>query len=160
MHASKSSGKNESTVQAAREAADCVCFNVRKTARLISQSYDRALKPHGLNANQFSILALIGATLDPQSLTDTAKALGMERTTLTRNLSHLDKAGLTQVQTDGQDARTRRLALTNKGWTVLAASLPSWRSVQGRTLAAIGPENWPALRQHLGYLGRAAAIAD
>ncbi|MDQ7019232.1 MAG: MarR family winged helix-turn-helix transcriptional regulator [Robiginitomaculum sp.] len=149
----------EETAKAAREAGNCVCFNVRKTARLISQSYDRALKPHGLNTNQFSILALIGAVPEPQTLSDTARVLGMDRTTLSRNLRHLNKAGLAQTLLDGQDARTRRLALTDKGWTVLAAALPSWRAVQGRTLAAMGPKSWPALRQQLDHLGQATAMA-
>ncbi|PHS24770.1 MAG: MarR family transcriptional regulator [Robiginitomaculum sp.] len=158
MHTSKSSNKNESTAQAAREAAECVCFNVRKAARLISQSYDRALKPHGLNTNQFSILALIGATPDAPSLSEAAKALGMERTTLTRNLRHLDKADLTQTLVDGQDARTRRLALTTKGWAVLDAALPSWRSVQKQTLAELGSGNWQHLRTNLDHLGQAAAM--
>lgn len=157
---SKPSKLAEETAKAAREAGNCICFKVRKTARLISQSYDRALKPHGLNTNQFSILALIGATPEPQSLTDTARVLGMDRTTLSRNLRHLDKAGLTRTLVDGQDARTRRLALTNKGWTVLAAALPSWRAAQGRTLAAMGPENWPALRQQLDHLGQGAMAFD
>ncbi len=155
---SKPSKLAEETANAAREAGNCICFKVRKTARLISQSYDRALKPHGLNTNQFSILALIGATPEPQSLTDTARVLGMDRTTLTRNLRLLDKAGLTKTLVDAQDARTRRLALTDKGWAVLAAALPSWRGVQGQTLAAMGPESWPDLRQQLDHLGRATTM--
>jgi DNA-binding MarR family transcriptional regulator len=154
----KPSATEKQTALAARKAADCVCFNVRKSARLISQSYDRALKPHGLNTNQFSILALIGAMPEPQTLSETAKALGMERTTLTRNLRLLDKAGLTQTLVDEKDARTRRLGLTKKGWAVLAAALPSWRLVQEQTLGVLGQENWPALRAHLDHLGQAAAM--
>jgi len=91
-------------------------------------------------------------------LSEAAKALGMERTTLTRNLRHLDKAGLTQTLVDGHDARVRRLALTTKGWARLEAALPSWRLVQKQTLAELESGSWPTLRTNLDFLGHAAAL--
>ncbi|MEE9539836.1 MAG: MarR family transcriptional regulator, partial [candidate division NC10 bacterium] len=39
------------------EAPACVCFNIRKAARAISQLYDDVLRPSGLRVTQFSILA-------------------------------------------------------------------------------------------------------
>lgn len=144
----------EPIARAARATADCVCFNIRKAARLISLRYDAVLKPFGLNAGQFAIIALLGAAPEPLSLGEAARALGMERTTLTRNLRLLDKAGLTRTRFDKNDARTKRLFLTQKGWSVLGSALPTWQRVQARTLSRLNKEGWPVLRQNLDRLGQ------
>ncbi len=153
---SRSATKNE-IANAARATTNCVCFNVRKAARLISQNYDKVLKPFGLNAGQFSILSLLGAIPEPMTVSEAADALGMERTTLTRNLHLLGGRGLTQTMYDDGDARVRRLSLTPKGWVVLADALPVWQAVQTQMLAHLGGQGWPELQQNLEVLGQRGA---
>jgi DNA-binding MarR family transcriptional regulator len=57
----------------------------------------------------------------------------MDRTTLTANLKPLERRGLVTVTVDKTDKRSRRMALTPTGRTLLAAAVPIWK----RTHAAI-----------------------
>ncbi|MBH96306.1 MAG: MarR family transcriptional regulator, partial [Gammaproteobacteria bacterium] len=42
-----------------RRLQNCACFNVRKTSRMITQLFDHALKPSGIKATQFTLLAVL-----------------------------------------------------------------------------------------------------
>ncbi len=139
----------------AMQGADCVCFTVRKAARQISQRYDKALQPHGINANQFSILARL-ATAGEAGLGETARALGMERTTLTRNLHVLERHGMVDQRPDPADARARRLVLLPKGAAVLRQALPAWQAVQAQTLKKLPGLSWQQVQTALQALGQSA----
>jgi DNA-binding MarR family transcriptional regulator len=110
------------------ECAGCLCFAVRRAARAITQHYDRSLRPSGLRATQFTLLTVL-ALAGPQPLSRVADRLGMERTTLTRNLRPLVMGGLVAVR-DGDDRRVRTLMLTAKGRRTAVAALPAWRQAQ------------------------------
>ena len=66
----------------------CAHASLRKAMRVVSQAYDAALKPSGLRATQFTLLAVLARAGD-MPLTKLAEILVMERTTLTRNLKPL-----------------------------------------------------------------------
>lgn len=121
---------------AAREAAGCACFNLRKAARAITQLYDGALAPSGLRATQFSLLAVLRAMGEP-TISRLAKAMVMDRTTLTRNLRPLEKLGLLEVIV-GKDRRTRHVGLTALGRDRLATAFPLWREAQARVARGLG----------------------
>src|SRR5258707_7411120 len=66
----------------------CVCFALRKTARAVTQFYDRALKEHRLRGTQLPVLV----TVSQQGSGPLAKlcpVLGMDRTTLLRDVRPL-----------------------------------------------------------------------
>jgi DNA-binding MarR family transcriptional regulator len=133
---------------------DCVCFNLRKTARAITQLYDEALRPSGLRCTQFSLL--IAATrLEPVTVTHLAEIVVMDRTTLARNLRPLEKKGLMNV-TPGDDQRTRIVTLTTRGKEVLARALPLWEKAQARVVRGMGQERWTALEANLKDVARQA----
>jgi DNA-binding MarR family transcriptional regulator len=110
------------------DCAGCACFAVRRAARAITQHYDRALRPTGLRATQFTLLTVL-ALAGPLPMSRVAGRLGMERTTLTRNLRPLVRQGLVTVG-DGDDRRIRTLTLTTKGRRAAVAALPHWRQAQ------------------------------
>src|SRR5262245_32843410 len=83
----------KSTAQA---GVACVCFNVRKTARVMTQLYDDMLRPTGLRVTQFSLL-MGTRSLEPVTLLRLAKVMAMDRTTLTRNLRPLEQQKLLQI---------------------------------------------------------------
>jgi DNA-binding MarR family transcriptional regulator len=115
---------------------NCVCFNLRRAARQVTQRFDRSLRQSGLKANQFSILM---ASYDPDGirLTRMAKILGMERTTLTRNLALLEKLGLVSIE-PGDDRRERNIRITEKGAGLLEKALPLWQKAQREIVELIG----------------------
>jgi len=114
----------------------CLCFNLRKAARAVTQLYDAALEPAGLRATQFSLLAVLDGR-DAVTITDLARAMVMDRTTLTRNLRPLEKQGLVAIA-PGDDRRTREVSLTRRGRQTLTRATPRWRHAQTGMLDALG----------------------
>jgi DNA-binding MarR family transcriptional regulator len=110
------------------ECASCACFAVRRAARVITQHYDRSLRSSGLRATQFTLLTVL-ALGGPLSMRRVADRLGMERTTLTRNLRRLLTKKLVAIR-HGDDRRVRTIAITAKGRRAAVAALPHWRKAQ------------------------------
>ena len=98
--------------------ADCTCLILRQAARAVTEMYDQALKPCGLGVTQFALLGAV-ARRGPAGVTELAKALAIDRTTLSRNLRPLVDRGLLQA-VGSADRRQRRIALTSRGRDRLA----------------------------------------
>jgi len=128
----------------------CACFNLRKAARAITQTFDHMLEPIGIRATQFTLLVTM-ASVSARTLTEMANTLVMDRTTLTRNLKPLEKLGLIHIVTP-RDKRSKAYALTEKGRDVLQRGIPAWNMVQQRMVAGVGDTRF----NHL--LGELAAI--
>jgi DNA-binding MarR family transcriptional regulator len=110
------------------ETKGCYCLAARRRARAITRLYERRLRPHGLRATQFSILAALGLK-GPTPLSRLADVLGLERTTLTRSAGLLERNGwVTSAASD--DGRERPLRLTAAGRRKLEAALPAWKQAQ------------------------------
>ncbi len=123
--------------------ANCTCFNLRKAARAVSHAYDEALKPSGLRGTQFSLLVVV-RDRGPAGITELAKAMVMDRTTLTRNLKPLLARGLLEV-VDGADRRRRPIAVTDPGRDAIARALPLWQQAQTRIAGGLGKARWAGL---------------
>ena len=41
------------------DVTNCICANLRKASRVVTQVYDAALQPVGLNTGQFTLLATL-----------------------------------------------------------------------------------------------------
>ena len=101
---------------------NCACFNVRKSARVLTQHYDTAMQSVDLRATQFTILGVLTAN-SGSTVTDLADFLMMDRTTLTRNLRPLENKGLVKTRA-GDDRRTRLIELSKKGKNKLEKAIP------------------------------------
>jgi DNA-binding MarR family transcriptional regulator len=136
-------------------STECACFTTRKAARALTALYDRALAPTGLRATQGTLLvALVRAGDVP--VTRLAGILGMDRTTLTRNLEPLERTGLVAVR-PGPDRRVKLAAITEAGRKALVRVMPLWRDAQRQVVEGAGGARWDALRRELG---RITALAD
>ena len=118
-------------------AQGCVCFNIRKSARAITQLYEDALRPTGLRATQFTLLVAT-RVMGTATISGLAKHLVMDRTTLTRNMKPLEKQGFIRIVLGKEDRREREVTLTLAGQKILAESLPLWKTVQQSVLEALG----------------------
>ncbi len=127
--------------------ANCTCFNLRKAARAVTQAYDEALKPIGLRATQLQLLAVIAAK-GPAGMTELARTLVMDRTTLTRNLKPLLQQGLLEG-VEAADQRQRPIAVTERGRDMLDQARPHWTRVQTRMVEGLGEERWSRLLRDL-----------
>ena len=71
----------------------CLAVRTLSAARAISRRYDTALRPVGLTITQFTLLAAIAQTR-PNSISEIAERLSMERTSLTRGAKLLEASDL------------------------------------------------------------------
>jgi DNA-binding MarR family transcriptional regulator len=65
-----------------------------------------------------------------------ADIMGLDRTTLNRNLKPLEGKGLIRSGS-GKDPRTRTLKLTNEGTKMLQNALPYWLEAQSGVLETV-----------------------
>jgi DNA-binding MarR family transcriptional regulator len=128
----------------------CACFNLRKAARRVTSFYDAALKSCGLKVTQMTLLTAI-RVLEPVTINRLAKAIVMDRTTLSRNVSLLNKKGMINIE-PGYDLRTRKIALTQKGHTALVAAFPFWQKAQLEIIKELGEDRWASLLEGISDL--------
>lgn len=145
MAAQKASPK-ASIKSSTDEPSVCTCVNVRRASRAITRVYDKALEPAHLKVTQYSVLANIMYS-GPLNISNLARILKLDRTTLVRNLKSLESSGLVE-NTDVSDPRERAVCISEAGRSVLEKAKPYWRSAQMQIRDHIGAD---AIRQ-LGFL--------
>jgi len=119
------------------ECASCFCLASRQAARTITRVFDRKLRPHGIRATQFSVLAALSIG-GRATVGDLAEALGLDRTTLSRNLTPIEAQGWVRSRPGEHDARSRYLEITPNGTALLARAMPAWHAAQKAIAATIG----------------------
>ena len=129
---------------------NCVCQKVRAAARAVTCAYDGALRPVRLRATQLAVLAAVGVE-GSVSITALAYELGMDRTTLSRNLGPLQKAGLINVGAESW-RRSRTLEITEKGRSRLTEAFPLWQKAQKALRRKLGVGEFDNVRNGLGLL--------
>jgi len=103
----------------------CLCLHVQRAARALARRFDEALRSLDLTNGQFSLLMSLNRAELP-AMAAVASWLAMDRTTLTAALKPLERRGLVKVAADPGDRRSRLMALTPKGMTLLAKAVPIW----------------------------------
>lgn len=122
---------------------NCVCFNLRRATRVVTQFYDAELRRHGLRPTQGTILQALNAK-EHWTMAELSDVLGMDRTTLVRNLRPLQRDELALAVGSGQGGRVE-LSITAKGRKMLKEALPAWRSAQTAAVKTLGEPRWAAI---------------
>ena len=131
----------------------CFALHARMTARLLSRVYDAAMRPADLRLAQFGLLGAI-AHGSATSETALAERLGLERTTLVRNLKLLEEKGwIEPVPGNGRGVRHR---LTDAGREKLESAVPLWEAAQRRIEEKLGDVQPDAARQAMRALRKAS----
>lgn len=130
----------------------CALFNLRRATRTVTQLFDEILRPTGLKGTQYSMLRVIGG-VGPVPTTTLGEAMGMDRTTVTRNVRVLERMRLVLTEA-GTDRRTRYLRLTRAGRRAVEKAEPFWREAQEAVVSGLGSEPFRELREGL------AAVSD
>jgi DNA-binding MarR family transcriptional regulator len=134
-------------------AAECTCLRARRAARSLSKAYDELLRPLGLEVPQLGVLAAVAHFGEGGAqIVGLADALGLDRTTLTRNLVPLEKAGLIRVARSPTDARARIVLLTRAGERAIEEAFPLWQAAQQRVHDTFGKARTEAIRGDLSDL--------
>ncbi|SDS81671.1 MarR family winged helix-turn-helix transcriptional regulator [Pseudomonas fuscovaginae UPB0736] len=124
-------------------STDCLCISLRRAARGVSRHYDGALDGFGINVAQYSLLCNL-RRLDKPSISGLAEAMGLDRSTLGRNLRVLEGEGLVKMS-EGSDQRNRLVCLTALGAQRLDEAFPAWEAAQQRLAERLGDEKRAAL---------------
>jgi DNA-binding MarR family transcriptional regulator len=118
----------KSLVAEARAAlAQSIGWNSRVAARRIAKFLDSRLEASGLSASQFDVMVQIAAAAD-DTLSALAIRLGVDQSTLSRNLQALEKGGLIEIAMIEKDLRRRAVWLTERGARALERAMPLWRN--------------------------------
>ena len=131
----------------------CFALHARMTARLLTRVYDAAVRPAGLRFAQFGLLGAI-AHGSATSQTALADRLGLERTTLVRNLKFLEQKGWIEAAPGGGRGLAHRL--TPAGRDILARAIPLRDRAQGDIEARLGGTDPDAARDAQRALRKAA----
>ena len=106
----------------------CTNFKLRQLLRSVSRLYDAELARAGLKTTQYSLLSHL-AGLGPVAPGELARHMGMDASTLTRNVQLLIKLGWVR-QGPGADTRSRSLAITDLGRAKQAEAKACWKRAQ------------------------------
>lgn len=130
--------------------SSCVCHKTRMAMRSVTRAYDEALRPIGLRATQLLLLVAVAAE-GAMSISALANTLGMDRTTLTRNVGPLEKEKLVQKGGEGW-RRSRALKITPAGRALISKAVPLWLSAQENLRKKLGDGDWVAAQTALDRL--------
>jgi DNA-binding MarR family transcriptional regulator len=97
------------------------------------------MQDSGLSLAQFGLMAQIAAARD-DALSELAQRVGLDQSTLSRNLQVLEAAGLIEIAAGDTDARRRAAWITEKGAQSLEAGLADWKQAHGELAKRLDPE--------------------
>ena len=132
----------------------CVCGNLRKASRSITQFYDKLLAPSGITITQLALLRTIYIG-NSSTISKISKDMYMDRTTLTRNLALLKKQDLIKIESSS-DKRKRIVTITNRGKAQMTKALPLWERAQGTIIEKFGKGNWREINTGLNEINNIA----
>lgn len=121
----------------------CHCTRLRTATRKVAAFYDAALAPTGINIAQFALLRTV-ARRGSLSLTELGRLLGLDRSTMGRNVRVVEKDGLVTIG-KGKDQREAVVSLTDQGQAVLSMAEPLWSKSQDELTGRLGPERMELL---------------
>jgi DNA-binding MarR family transcriptional regulator len=124
----------------------CLCTSLRQAALAATQIYDRALAPSGLKITMFRLLRRISDAGAP-TISELARIVELDRSTLGRNLRVLERLGLVRLD-GGTDERSKVVSLTRKGKAAFEKALPLWAEAQAAMKSTLGREKDAVLRIH------------
>jgi DNA-binding MarR family transcriptional regulator len=113
-----------------------MCARLRRAARLLSQSYEDALRPTGLRATQFTVLQFLemaGEVTQKRM----GQMLGLDTTTLTRTIAAMKREGWIDQQR-GEDRREWKMRLSKKGHAQFVTAEPLWKKAQESAQEKLG----------------------
>jgi DNA-binding MarR family transcriptional regulator len=121
----------------------CTNFKLRQLGRVVTRHYDAYMAATDLKTTQYSLLSQV-VQLGPIRPSDLAQRMGIDASTLTRNLQPLVAQGWLQ-QGPGHDARSRLIEVTAEGRVKQAEARRAWKQAQLSLNARLGERSVASL---------------
>ena len=112
----------------------CLALRVRRFSRVVTRLFDRAVRPLGLTPSQLTLLAVL-ERYGPSTPSAVARALELEKSTLSRNLRRMLGAGWVRER---PHRALKLLELTPAGRAMLGKSYGSWHRAQAMARELLG----------------------
>lgn len=105
----------------------CYCRRLRSITAQVTRMYDSYLKEAGITCQQFSTMEHI-RVMEPVSVTDLAEMMGLDRTSLSRNLKLLKENFW--IEDENGRGRSRSIVLSDQGKETLQHAEKQWEKAQ------------------------------
>lgn len=117
---------------------NCLTFKAQRVARTMGRQMEMALKPVGLTNQQFATFTILNS-MESVTVSELAEMMGVERTTMTRNIEQMRKKNwIEQVPT--KDQRIRAYEITRSGKDLYGKAVPLWQAQQAVFIDTLGDE--------------------
>ncbi|WP_264442231.1 MarR family winged helix-turn-helix transcriptional regulator [Novosphingobium sp. JCM 18896] len=133
----------------------CACTALRKASRAVTRLYDERLAAHGMTTTQFSILRNLARAEGEMPLSRLAEKLVMDRTSLYRTLTPVERVGWIALASGPRRSKLARL--TPAGRAAMQGAEGDWEAAQDDLLGEIPANEWQVL---LGTLDRLVGAAQ
>ena len=118
----------------------CYCTNLRRSANAISEIYDTELKCTGLTNAQYYLLITLWR-LGSANITHWAEHVGLDRSTMVRNIKPLQNRDLIEAA----PGRGKTFTLSAEGRTTLNSAVPLWQKAPKKIETKLEKEDIEAL---------------
>ena len=145
----------------------CTNLKLRQLDRVVTRHYDAYIAAAGLKNTQYALLSHV-VLLGPIRPSDLAQRMGLDASTLTRNLQPLVAQGWLR-QGPGEDARSRLVEATQAGRTKRVEAQRAWKQAQLALNERLGVKRVAALHAliedcmkrltQVGYCQRASSAS-
>ncbi|XOQ49763.1 MAG: Transcriptional regulator [Acidaminococcus timonensis] len=125
---------------------ECHAFNLRQANLAVTALYDRHMKKAGITIQQYSILRHV-RDFGPVSITDLSEVMHLDRTTVSRNLSLLERRHF--VENAPSPGRKKLIRLTTEGMDAYSEASSYWQEAQDELESRIGKTKMMQLEQLL-----------
>lgn len=119
----------------------CYCTNLRRSAGALTEFYDAELRETGLTVAQYHLLINL-SRLGSANITHWAERVGLERSTMVRNIAVLEARGMVETA----PGRGRVLTLSPAGREALERAVPIWEEAQRKLEDFLGEDAAAILR--------------
>lgn len=122
----------------------CIAAQVRHVSRVVLGVYDQALRAHGVTVAQLDLVMTLLTGGDAVRPIDLARALHMDRSTVSRNLKRLEERGLVELA-PGSSGRESLVTVTDEGRALTERAAADWFAAQRSTARRLGDEGLAAV---------------
>ena len=102
-----------------------------------------------MSAQEISILTVLGYLPEPERMKPLAEKLGRDATTVSRQISGLERAGLVQRSPCPDDGRSMVVAITKKGAKLVERTIPLTLGLRSKAMRGISKADSEALVRSL-----------
>lgn len=134
----------------------CLGLRVTRLHRLVARRFDQSLRPLGLSLPQMEVLAALtlgGQPVKPGVLAD---LLDVERSTLSRNLTLMERRGWVSTARTSPTGRSMAVTITEAGTSTLAQATQAWNDAQDAVGQILGAQASSAMDTWLAGLASLA----